>query len=332
MTCALAILNYNGLNLLKLFLSDNIKNTPNANTYLIDNNSSDDSVKFVRTKFPDVKIIQLKKNFGYAGGYNESIKHIDEDLIFFLNNDAVFLDNKSFLDIIEVFEKNKKISVAQPSILDFNNRAKYEYAGASGGFIDFFGYPFCRGRIVKNIENSDTYNTTREVFWASGCCFVVRNRVFRELNGFDTDFFSHMEEIDFCWRLKNNYNNNKIISVGKSKVYHVGAGTLNYNSPKKYYLNFRNSLFMLLKNIPSKYLVFVIISRIFFDLGISIVLFLKLKPNLSYSILKAYSYLLFNLFSVIKKRSKSEKIDNYYYSFSLLINYYIRNRKKFSSF
>ena len=158
MTRAVAILNYNGLNLLKLFLRDNIKNTPNANTYLIDNNSSDDSVNFVRTKFPNVKIIQLKKNFGYAGGYNESIKHIGEDLIFFLNNDAVFLDNKSFLDIIEVFEKNKKISVAQPSILDFNNRAKYEYAGASGGFIDFFGYPFCRGRIVKNIENSDIYN------------------------------------------------------------------------------------------------------------------------------------------------------------------------------
>lgn len=332
MTSAVAILNYNGLNLIKLFLKDNIKNTPNAKIYLIDNNSSDDSVKYVKTTFPDVKIIQLKKNFGYAGGYNESIKDINEDLIFFLNNDAVFLDNKSFLDIIEVFEKNKKISVAQPSIIDFNNKKKYEYAGASGGFIDFFGYPFCRGRIVENIENSDTYNTTREVFWASGCCFVVRNKVFRELNGFDSDFFSHMEEIDFCWRLKNKNDNDKIISVGKSTVYHVGAGTLNYNSSKKYYLNFRNSLFMLLKNVPSKYLVFVMISRIFFDFGISIILFLKFKPRLSISILKAYSYLLFNLFSVIKKRSKSKKIDNYHYCFSLLINYYLRNLKSFSSF
>ena len=332
MTRALAILNYNGLNLLKLFLKENIKNTPNTQTYLIDNNSNDGSIEFVKTKFPDVKIIQLEDNLGYAGGYNVAVKYINEDLIFFLNNDAVFLDQKSFIDIIKVFEKNKQVSVAQPSIIDYNNKEKYEYAGASGGFIDFFGYPFCRGRIVKNLENCNTYNTTREVFWASGCCFVVRKTIFTKLNGFDNEFFAHMEEIDFCWRLKNNYVNKKIISVGKAKVFHIGAGTLNYNSSNKYYLNFRNSLLMLIKNVPLKLFFIVIFFRIIFDLFIAIISFLKLKPKLSYSILSAYAYFIMNLSSIVKKRPKNKKVDNYYYCFSLLINYYLRNRKSFSSF
>lgn len=332
MTRALAILNYNGLNLLKLFLKENIKNTPNTKTYIIDNNSSDGSIEFVKTKFPDVKIIRLEDNLGYAGGYNVAVKYINEDLIFFLNNDAVFLDQKSFIDIIKVFEKNKQVSVAQPSIIDYNNKEKYEYAGASGGFIDFFGYPFCRGRIVKNLENCNTYNTTREVFWASGCCFVVRKTIFTKLNGFDNEFFAHMEEIDFCWRLKNNYVNKKIISVGKAKVFHIGAGTLNYNSSNKYYLNFRNSLLMLIKNVPLKLFFIVIFFRIIFDLFIAIISFLKLKPKLSYSILSAYAYFIMNLSSIVKKRPKNKKVDNYYYCFSLLINYYLRNRKSFSSF
>tara|TARA_B100000989_G_C19531398_1_gene470158 strand:+ start:4217 stop:5218 length:1002 start_codon:yes stop_codon:yes gene_type:complete len=332
MTRALAILNHNGINLLKLFLKENIRNTPDTKIYLIDNNSSDDSIKFVQGSFPEVTIIQIKKNLGYSGGYNESMKYIDEDLIFLLNNDAVFLDKKSFLDIIEVFEKNEKVSVAQPSIVNFNNKEKYEYAGASGGFIDFFGYPFCRGRVIKQIENCDVYNTTREVFWASGCCFAVRNKIFKKLNGFDNDFFTHMEEIDFCWRLKNINNEYKVISVGKSKVYHIGASTLNYNSSKKYFFNFRNSLIMIVKNIPLKYLTPVIFSRIFIDLFIAIICFLKFKPKLSYSIFNAYYYLFSNLRIIFAKRYKSKKTDNYYYCFSLLLNYYIRNKKTFSSF
>ena len=332
MTRALAILNYNGLNLLKLFLKENIKNTPNTKTYIIDNNSNDGSIEFVKTKFPDIKIIRLEKNLGYAGGYNAAVKEIDEDLIFFLNNDAVFLDQKSFLDIIKIFEKNNEVSVAQPSIIDYNNKEKYEYAGASGGFIDFFGYPFCRGRVVKNLENCNKYNTTREVFWASGCCFVVRKKIFTKLNGFDDQFFAHMEEIDFCWRLKNEYVNNKIISIGKAKVYHIGAGTLNYNSPNKYYLNFRNSLLMLIKNVPSKFLFIVLFFRVIFDSFIVMVSFLKLKPKISYSILRAYVYFILNFSLIIKKRTNNEKIDNYYYCFSLLINYYLMQRKSFSSF
>ena len=332
MTSALAILNYNGLNLLKLFLKENIKNTTNTKTYIIDNNSSDGSIEFVKTKFPDVKIIRLEKNLGYAGGYNAAVNYINEDLIFFLNNDAVFLDQKSFLDIIKVFEKNNEVSVAQPSIVDYNNKEKYEYAGASGGFIDFFGYPFCRGRVVNNLENCNKYNTTREVFWASGCCFAVRKKIFKKLNGFDDEFFAHMEEIDFCWRLKNEYGNNKIISIGKAKVFHIGAGTLNYNSPNKYYLNFRNSLLMLIKNVPLKLLFIVLFFRVISDSAIVVVAFLKLNPKQSCSILRAYAYFILNFSSIIKKRTKNEKFDNYYYCFSLLINYYLMQRKSFSSF
>ena len=232
MTYAVAILNYNGSILLRKFISKVVKNCSGAVIYLIDNKSTDSSVEFINKNYPDIIIIKLDNNYGYAKGYNEAVKYIDEDVIIFLNNDAVFLDSDSFSTIKKTFESNEMISIAQPRVLDYNNQDKYEYAGASGGYLDFLGYPFCRGRILGNIEKSDKYNTTREIFWASGSCFIIRKSIFKLLNGFDEDFFCHMEEIDLCWRLKNLDSSYKIITIGKANVYHVGGGTcLLYTSP-----------------------------------------------------------------------------------------------------
>ena len=228
MTYAVAILNYNGSILLRKFISKVVKNCSDAVIYLIDNNSTDSSVEFINKNYPDIIIIKLDNNYGYAKGYNEAVKYIDEDVIIFLNNDAVFLDSDSFSTIKKTFESNEMISIAQPRILDYNNQDKYEYAGASGGYLDFLGYPFCRGRILGNIEKSDKYNTTREIFWASGSCFIIRKSIFKLLDGFDEDFFCHMEEIDLCWRLKNLDSSYKIITIGKANVYHVGGGTMQY--------------------------------------------------------------------------------------------------------
>ena len=196
MKTAIVIINYNGLNLIKKFIPSIITNSSNCNIYVIDNNSTDDSVNYIKNNFSNINIINNSSNLGYAGGYNEGIKKIDEDLLIFLNNDATFLDENSLYNLVKVFKENSEIKVAQPKIIDFTNQEKFEYSGAAGGFIDFFGYPFCRGRIFSNVELKNNYNTTREVFWASGTCFAVRRSTFIEHKGFDESFFAHMEEID----------------------------------------------------------------------------------------------------------------------------------------
>ena len=331
MTYAVAILNYNGSILLRKFISKVVKNCSDAVIYLIDNNSTDSSVEFINKNYPDIITIKLDNNYGYARGYNEAVKYIDEDVIIFLNNDAVFLDSDSFSTIKKTFESNEMISIAQPRILDYNNQDKYEYAGASGGYLDFLGYPFCRGRILGNIEKSDKYNTTREIFWASGSCFIIRKSIFKLLNGFDEDFFCHMEEIDLCWRLKNLDSNYKIITIGKANVYHVGGGTMQYGENRKNYLNFRNSLVMLIKNLPKKYFIFSLFLRFISDLFILIFSVLLFKFGLSFSILSAYYFNILNFRKSLSKRKKGLGSYKYFICFSILINYYFLGKKTFSS-
>ena len=331
MTYAVAILNYNGSILLRKFISKVVKNCSDAVIYLIDNNSTDSSVEFINKNYPDIIIIKLDNNYGYAKGYNEAVKYIDEDVIIFLNNDAVFLDSDSFSTIKKTFESNEMISIAQPRILDYNNQDKYEYAGASGGYLDFLGYPFCRGRILGNIEKSDKYNTTREIFWASGSCFIIRKSIFKLLNGFDEDFFCHMEEIDLCWRLKNLDSSYKIITIGKANVYHVGGGTMQYGENRKNYLNFRNSLVMLIKNLPKKYFILSLFLRLICDLFILIFSVLLFRFGLSFSILSAYYFNILNFRKSLSKRKKGLGSYKYFICFSILINYYFLNKKTFSS-
>ena len=331
MTFAIAILNHNGSVLLKRFVPKVIENCQDAQIYIIDNKSSDNSIDLISKNYPEINIIELNSNHGYAEGYNEGVKLITEDVIIFLNNDAVFLDKQSYNEIYKTFNSNDDISIAQPRIIDYDNHDKYEYAGASGGYIDLLGYPFCRGRIINNIEYAEKYRTTREIFWASGACFVIRRKIFNKLNGFDNDFFCHMEEIDLCWRLKNTDKDKKIVTIGKSQVFHIGGGTMQYDNPNKNYLNFRNSIMMLIKNLPLSYLVPVIIFRILFDLIILIFSILTLNFNLSFSILNAYYFNLINLRINFLKRNKSKKSKKYYYCKSILISYYLLGKKTFSS-
>ena len=330
MKTAIVIINYNGLNLIKKFIPSIITNCSNYNIYVIDNNSTDDSVNYIKNNFSNINIISNSSNLGYAGGYNEGIKKIDEDLLVFLNNDATFLDENSLSNLVKVFKENSEIKVAQPKIIDFTNQEKFEYSGAAGGFIDFFGYPFCRGRIFSNVELKNNYNTTREVFWASGTCFAVRKSTFVEHNGFDESFFAHMEEIDLCWRIKRKNIDDKIVAVGNSEVYHLGGGSLTYNSSNKYYLNFRNSIIMMIKNIPGKYFFQFLLGRLFLDFLILIFSIITLKFNLFIGIVKAYLFLLINFLKIKRVKFKNERIFKYYYCKSIIFNYLLRRKNKFS--
>ena len=330
MKTAIVIINYNGLNLIKKFIPSIITNSSNCNIYVIDNNSTDDSVNYIKNNFSNINIINNSSNLGYAGGYNEGIKKIDEDLLIFLNNDATFLDENSLYNLVKVFKENSEIKVAQPKIIDFTNQEKFEYSGAAGGFIDFFGYPFCRGRIFSNVELKNNYNTTREVFWASGTCFAVRRSTFIEHNGFDESFFAHMEEIDLCWRIKRKNIDDKIVAVGNSEVHHLGGGSLTYNSSNKYYLNFRNSIIMMIKNIPGKYFFQFLLGRLFLDFLILIFSIISLKFNLFIGIVKAYLFLLINFLKIKRVKFKNERMFKYYYCKSIIFDYLFRRKNKFS--
>ncbi|MDO5655859.1 MAG: glycosyltransferase family 2 protein [Flavobacteriaceae bacterium] len=268
MKTAVVILNWNGIELLKKFLPSVTENSPQADIYIVDNASTDDSVIFVKSNFPEVKIIQNSENLGYAGGYNEGLKSIDADIYCLLNSDVEV--TKNWLSAFENIFKNPEIAAAQPKILDFNHKNKFEYAGAAGGFLDNFGYPYCRGRVFWTLEEDQgQYDDEIEIFWASGACLFIRSKDFWEMQGFENAFFAHMEEIDLCWRLRN--KGKKVYYSSKSTVYHLGGATL-HNSPQKTYLNFRNSLWMLLRNLPAYKLFPVIFTRLVLD-GITAIVF-----------------------------------------------------------
>ena len=246
MKIAVVILNWNGIQLLEQFLPSVVKYSPEATIYVADNASTDDSISFVKANFPSVKIIKNESNLGFAGGYNEALKHIDAEIYALVNSDIEVTENW-LQPIIETFENEPKTAIIQPKILDFKRKEYFEYAGAAGGFIDEYGYPYCRGRIFETLEKDNgQYNDNCEIFWASGACFFIRSSVYKELNGFDADFFAHQEEIDLCWRAFN--KGYKIKYISESVVYHVGGATLQQGNPKKTFLNFRNSLLMLTKN------------------------------------------------------------------------------------
>ncbi len=262
---SVVILNWNGTKFLEKFLPTALRETTEAGAELViaDNGSTDDSINFVIQNFPAVRIIQLDKNYGFAEGYNRALQQIDADYYVLLNSD-VEVSSNWILPIINLFENDEKIAACMPKIRAFNAREKFEYAGAAGGFIDTYGYPFCRGRVLSKIENDNNqYNDTIEVFWATGACMFVRASLFHQLNGFDGDFFAHMEEIDLCWRMKNlGY---KIYYSPEVKVFHVGGGTLPNNNPHKLFLNFRNNLWLLYKNLPEYRFHRTIIARMCFD-------------------------------------------------------------------
>ncbi len=260
---AIAILNWNGKKWLEKFLPSVVQHSPEADIYIIDNASEDDSVTFVENNFPSVRVIQNSKNEGFAAGYNSGLKNIDSEIYCLLNSDVEVTQNW-IPPMIALFDSDQSIAAAQPKILSYHNRNFFEYAGAGGGFIDNLGFPYCRGRIFNSIEeDKGQYDDETEIFWASGCSLFIRSKDFREQGGFDERFFAHQEEIDLCWRLKN--SGKKIMYTGKSTVYHVGGGTLSNQNPEKTFLNFRNNLSMMLKNLPFPNLLWLLFFRLSLD-------------------------------------------------------------------
>src|SRR5665213_1345257 len=244
---AVVILNWNGRKFLEQFIPSVEKNNPNFSELIVaDNASTDDSIEWLQNNFPKIKRIRLKNNGGFAKGYNDALEKIDAEYYVLLNSDVEVTQN--WLEpIIKMMDADQNIGACQPKIRAFNDKEKFEYAGAAGGFIDKWGYPFCRGRIFDTYEiDEQQYNDSCEVFWATGACLFVRASAWKEVGGFDEDFFAHMEEIDLCWRMRN--RGWKVMYCGESTVFHVGAGTLSKQNPKKTFLNFRNNLVLLAKN------------------------------------------------------------------------------------
>jgi len=325
---AVVILNWNGRALLEQFLPSVIKHSEGAVIYVADNASTDDSVAFVKQQYPQIKIIQNRSNFGYAKGYNDALLKVEEDIYALVNSD-VDVTGGWLNPVLDLFEADNETAIIQPKILDYKNKSMFEYAGAAGGFIDKYGYPYCRGRVFETIEQDNgQYDDNAEIFWASGACFFIRKQVYRELGGFDEDFFAHQEEIDLCWRAWN--ANYKARFCYKSVIYHVGGATLSVGSPRKTFLNFRNSLWMMAKNLPAGKLFPVLFIRMCFD-GIAAVRFLlQGKPSHLWALLQAHFFFYLRLFYFLNKR-KSIKYNNYYKKNSIVITYFLNNGKKFDS-
>lgn len=242
---AIVILNWNGKHFLEKFLPSVLANAENAEIIVADNASTDDSVAFLHTTYPTIRIIQNKGNGGFAKGYNEALREVTSDLYLLLNSDIEVTPN--WLNPLLDAMKNENVAGCQPKVLSYQDRGKFEHAGASGGFMDHNYFPFCRGRILSSVEEDlGQYESEKPIFWATGAALLIRSELFHAVGGFDEDFFAHMEEIDLCWRLKK--RGYQFMVCPKSVVYHVGGGTLPYSSPRKTYLNFRNSLFMITKN------------------------------------------------------------------------------------
>lgn len=246
MEIAVVILNWNGKTLLETYLSSVLTYSTNAKIYVADNASTDDSLAFLATNYPEVVVLKNPINLGFAGGYNEALKYVEEDILVLLNNDVEV--TKNWLHpITSMFKSSDDIAAIQPKIKSIQNPDYFDYAGAAGGFIDALGYAFCRGRIFDHIEKDlGQYDTDTEIFWASGACLAIKKKCFEDIKGFDESFFAHYEEIDLCWRLKN--RGYRIMFCHNSEVYHQGGGTLSNSNPNKTFLNFRNSLSTLYKN------------------------------------------------------------------------------------
>jgi GT2 family glycosyltransferase len=325
---AIIILNWNGQKLLEQFLPSVVNfSSELAEIYIADNASTDSSIKFVNKFYPSIKIIENTTNEGYAKGYNDALAAVDADIYCLLNSDVEV--TKDWLKpILEVFKKEEKTAIIQPKLLDFKDKTKFEYAGGAGGFLDIYGYPYCRGRVFNDLETDNgQFNDVSDIFWASGACLFIRSKIYHQLDGLDEDYFAHQEEIDLCWRTQNiGY---KVKYVGTSTVFHLGGATLQETNPQKTYLNFRNSLLNVVKNVPKKWFLFVVFSRLILD-GIAGIKFLiELRPVHTFAILRAHINFYKNFFKFLAKRKKLQKKQDYNLHTSIVWQYFILGRKKF---
>lgn len=328
MKIAVVILNWNGQALLEQFLPSVVEYSAEADIYVADNASTDNSIAFLKQHYPTVKLIKNSKNQGYAKGYNEALKALNADVFCLLNNDVAVTPNW-LAPIIQEFSQHPNTAIVQPKLLSYKTPNKFDYAGAAGGFIDKFGYPFCRGRLFNAIETDQQQYTDRaDILWASGACLFIKNEVFKNLNGFDDSFFAHMEEIDLCWRAFN--RNLPCIYIGNSTVYHVGGATLHNSSAHKTFLNFRNSLLTLVKNAHGN-IWFLIFVRLCLD-GVAGIKFLfNLKPQHTLAIIKSHFSFYKRLPAALTFRKHQKKKANYYKHASIVWLHYLKRVKTYTS-
>ena len=324
MRIGIVVINWNGLELLKKYLKVLIQNSVDHNIYLIDNNSEDESVSYVRNNYSEVNIINLNKNYGFAEGYNRGILKVKEEFVCIINNDVEV--TKDWLKPIVKKLSNSPDLIIQPKILDINKKSHFEYAGAAGGYIDKYGYPYCRGRIFETIEEDKNQYKDEEIFWSSGACMFLSKKIFNELGGFDKSFFAHMEEIDFCWRAFNHGYKTHLVS--SSKIYHLGAATIKKDS-KKTFLNYRNSLLMLTKNLPLKSLLSTLLIRLIMDILSSLRFIFSGKIYHFMSIYRAHFHYYLMLRSLLSKRNNSKIRSNYFKINSIVYKYFVQGKKKF---
>lgn len=330
---AVVILNWNGRELLEKFLPGVLTYSSSvAEVIVADNASTDDSVVFLQSRFPDVKIVENKVNGGFAKGYNDALKNVNAEYYVLLNSD-VEVTQGWIEPVIRLMNSDNTIAACQPKLLSYYHKNQFEYAGAAGGYIDKYGYPFCRGRIFDSFENDNgQYDDTREVHWATGACLFIRSSAFHKAGGLDEDFFAHMEEIDLCWRLKN--TGFKVMYCAQSTVYHVGAGTLAKNSPRKTYLNFRNNLILLCKNHAHQFFWVKLFLRMTLD-GIAGLKFLfSGDADHFVAVLKAHWSFYSTFFRTLQKRNQLKKEVKQYttsaiYNRSIVVDYFIRGKKHF---
>jgi len=327
MKLAVVILNYNGRNFLEQFLQNTIKNSPEAEIIVADNASTDNSVDFLQRNFPDTKTIILEKNYGFAKGYNLAIEQIDAEYYILLNSDVEVTSNW-IPPLLSFMESNTEYAACQPKILDFYNRNHFEYAGACGGFIDKLGYPFCRGRVFDTLEvDEGQYDEPIDIFWATGACLFIRSDIFRKSGRFDDNFFAHMEEIDLAWRIQR--LGFKLKCIPHSKIYHVGGGTLNKASSFKTYLNYRNNLSTLIKNLPSNQLWKILPLRILLDWASSLRFLLTGQFSHSIAIIKAHVHSV-SKFEQARQLNNKQGIVKLIQK-SIIWEYFIKSRRTFKS-
>ncbi len=300
--------------------------------FIVDNDSSDDTIQFIKENYPQLELIQFEENYGFAGGMDKATKLIETKYSILLSCDVEVTENW-LQPIIDLFESDNSIAAVQPKVLSYDKRGHFEYAGASGGFIDHLGFPFCRGRVFDQLEeDKGQYNDTIEVFWAGGCCLAVKREAYIKSGGLDLDFFAHQEEIDLAWRMQ--LHGYKIMACPKSHIYHMGGGVLSYNNPFKLYLNSRNNISMMAKNLPIGSLIPTLFIRSILDaLAVVHILYME-GPGHSLAIIRGHLSFWFRIGKWMKKRKnipnkKSWKDLKGVYQTSLIVNYFMLGNKNF---
>ena len=331
---AVVILNFNGEQLLADLLPKVIAFSDSAEVVVADNASTDGSIELLRRRFPTIKRVELDKNYGFAEGYNRALREVEADYFVLLNSDVEVTENW-LRPLLAYMEAHPETAACQPKLRSYAQREYFEYAGACGGFIDSLGYPFCRGRILNTLEKDEgQFDSVAEIFWATGACLFIRSADFWAAGGLDARFFAHMEEIDLCWRLKS--RGKSIVCVPQSVVYHIGAKTLSAESPFKTFLNFRNNLLMIYKNMPLKRLWWVLPVRCLLDIMAALHLLAQRRPNNAANVLKAWVQ-----FLKLKRKFRPERAENLALTTtqnpvgllrkSILVEYYFKAHKTFAS-